>query len=185
MTIPKSNDLPKQKNFESSEEVNKYVSTLVGKLEKQYEDLAAGINGQTKSSYQVQQENWTPILKGTNVAGSPTYTRQKGFSFRQGLITDIWADIIWTASGGAAGSIYIELPYKVAITDGFPFVASAQLAGITFDPGYTEGFVNAISGTYRLEIWEKGSNIAMIPILFPNFGQILCHIRYMGVQDER
>lgn len=184
MTLPTSKSFPTRKDKEDPV-TREYILELIYELQDQYDELSEGINGSIKSSYQQQREYWTPVLKGTTVPGSPTYTRQVGWVLRHGIIVDVWADVIWTANGGAAGTLYIELPYKVANTDGFPFIGHAQPAGLAFNAGYTAAGVAAITNSYRLELWQYGSGVATIPIPFPAFGQLICHVRYIGVQDEQ
>src|SRR3990172_11244118 len=114
MTLPTSISLPFDANkivAEDKTQLSSYLRELTLELENNYRVLAQAINGDVKSAVLSQQENWTPILKGTTVAGTFTYTNQVGHVFRQGLMVDCWFDVSWTAAGTATVNLYIELPY--------------------------------------------------------------------------
>lgn len=185
MAIPRSKFFQTKKNFENKEETDNYIVKMVYELQSMYDDLADGINGNIKSSYGIQKEQWTPILKGSTVTGSFTYVNQTGWVFRQGLLVDAWGDLSWSASGGATGNIYVELPYKVANTTNNPFIGCVQASSVAYGAGNTTLFIDAISDTYRGEIWQSGSGIAISHLPVSATGQFMFHIRYLGVQDER
>ena len=128
MTVPTNIVLPLRRDFGTKEDIDKYLVDLIFELQQMYEQLASGINGDIKSSYYLQRQQWTPILKGATTAGTFTYSHQIGWVFRQGLIVDVWFDILWTNQAGAAGNLYVELPYKVAVSDQKPFVGVLQTA---------------------------------------------------------
>lgn len=185
MTLPTTNIYPLVTTFKSMDDLNKYLRDLVFQLEDRDEQIADAINGNIRGNAFTQRENWTPILKGTVTPGTFTYTQQIGWVFRQGLFVDVWFDVIWSASGGAAGNLYVELPYKVAMSGGKPFVGVLQTATIGYGAGQTVLTVNAIPNTFRGEIWSSGSGNATANIAVAAAGQLIGHVRYIGVADER
>lgn len=180
MTIPSNIILP----LPNTEDLNAYFLELNFTLQRMYEDLAQGINGDIRSNTSPDRSSWTPILKGTSTAGTFTYTHQVGWALRQGLMVDAWFDVAWTGSGTAAGNIYVELPYKVALSDQKPFVGTVQSSAITYTGG-TGIVVNAISDTFRGEFWNVGSGFTTARQAVVGSGQLLGHIRYIGQEDER
>ena len=168
------------------EELEKYLRELVFSLQRMYEDVAQGINGDIRADFSEPDRSWTPILKDTANSGTTfTYDHQKGWVLRQGLLVDVWFDVEWTANTGAiTGNMYIELPYKVAVTDEKPFVGIVQPSVFTYTGG-TECVLNAISNTYRCEVWNTGSGFTTANQGSVAAGQLIGHIRYIGQQDER
>lgn len=185
MAIPKSKNFTTKKSFENKQEVDNYVLQIVYELQDMYNELSDGINGNIKSSYGVQKEQWTPVLKGTTISGTFTYTTQVGWVFRQGLLVDAWGDLSWTASGGATGNLYVELPYKVANSTGSPFIGVVRSSGNAYGGGNTTLSIDAVSDSYRGEFWQSGSGIASSHLPVSATGHLTFHIRYLGVQDER
>ncbi len=168
------------------EELDRYFRELIFTLQGMYEDLAQGINGDIRADFSEPNRQWTPILKDSANSGTTfTYDHQKGWVLRQGIIVDVWFDVKWTANSGAiTGNMYVELPYKVAVTDQKPFVGVAQPSIFTYTGG-TECVLNAISDTYRCEVWNTGSAFTTANQGSVAAGQLIGHIRYIGQQDER
>lgn len=184
MTLPTSNIYPLMTTFKSMDDVDKYMRDLVFALEDRDEQLADAINGDIRGNAFTQRQNWTPTLKGSTTPGTFTYTQQVGWVQRQGLLVDVWFDIIWTANAGSVGNLYVELPYKVATSSGKPFVGPLQTATINYGAGQTVLTLNAIPGTYRGEIWSSGSTTATANIAVAAAGQLIGHVRYIGVANE-
>ena len=184
MTLPTDNIYPIVTEFEDMEDARQYLLNLVFNLETRDEQIADEINGLIQGSSLVQQENWTPVLMGTTAAGTFTYTNQIGWSFRQGLLTDVWFDILWTAQSGATGNLFIELPYQVASSNGKPFVGPLQTETLSYGAGQTVLNINAIPSTYRGEIWSSGSGNATANIAVASSGHLIGYVRYIGVRDE-
>lgn len=184
MTLPSNNIFPLINDFKSVEDANKYLRDLIFAMQQRDEQIAQAVNGDIRANAFTQRENWTPILKGTSSAGTFTYSYQVGWVLRQGLMTDVWFDILWTANTGATGNLYVELPYKVATSDQKPFVGILQTATLNYGAGQSVLTINAIPGTYRGEIWSSGSTNAMANIAVASAGQLIGHVRYIGVSDE-
>lgn len=184
MTIPPSINLPLRVDFSNSDDMDRYMRDLVFELQNMYEELALGVNGSIKSNVQTQRENWTPELDGTAVSGTFTYTHQIGWVFRQGIIVDIWFDVAWSASGAAAGNLYLKLLYEVANSAQKPFVGPLQTSTIGYGGGHTLLSVNAIPATYRAEIWASGTGVATANVGVAAAGQLIGHCRYIGVSRE-
>lgn len=165
-------------------DIERYFRELNFTLQQMYEQLAQGINGDIKADFAIQRQQWVPILKGTSTPGSFTYTNQYGWVLRQGLLVDVWFDVSWSASGGAAGNLYVELPYEVALSNGKPFVGVVQSSTLAYTGG-TGIVVNAISSTYRGEFWNVGSGFTTANQAVVASGQLIGHLRYIGKQDER
>lgn len=176
MTLPTSNIYPLATNVQSINDLNTYLRDLVFALEDRDEQLADAINGDIRGNAFVQKQQWKPIIKGTNDPGAYLYTQQVGWVYRQGLFTDVWFDVIWAASKVGTGNLYIELPYKVAISEGNPFVGVVQ----TTKPDQPLLTINAIPNTFRGEIWSSSSDTTHITT-----GRLMGHVRYIGVADEQ
>lgn len=167
------------------EDLESYFRELIFTLTRMYERLAQGINGDIRASFLEPDRNWTPIIKDTANSGTTfTYDHQVGWVYRKGLLVDVWFDVEWTANTGAiTGNMYLELPYKVAVTTEKPFVGLLQPSVFTFTGG-TECVINAISDTYRGEIWNTGSAFTTANQGSVAAGHLIGHIRYIGQQDE-
>lgn len=184
MTLPSNIIFPLRADFTDFNDIDRYLRDLVFELQRMYENVAQGVNGDIRASAYTQRNKWTPVLKGTTVEGTFTYTHQIGWVLRQGLITDVWFDVEWTGSGTAAGNLYLELPYRVARTDEKPFSGALQSSTIAYGAGKTVLSINAISNTFRGEIWSSGSGVATANVAVAPAGQLIGHVRYIGVQDE-
>lgn len=183
MTLPINIKFPP---VQQSENLNKYLEELTISLEEMYEDLAQTINGDIFANAFIGSENWTPVLKDSaNAATTFTYDHQIGWCLRQGLITDCWFDVKWTANSGAiTGNMFVELPYKVALTDEKPFIGICQPSIFAFTGG-TACVLNAISDTYRCEVWNTGDGFTTANQGSVAAGQLIGHIRYIGQEIER
>ncbi len=182
MTIPSNWIFPAPADIKTIENADKFLKDLVVQLQTMYEQIAQGVNGDIKSDSFTQQENWTPTLNGS-VAGTFTYDHQIGWVLRQGLNTDLYFDVQWTATT-AGGNLYLELPYRVANSTQMPFVGVLQPSSINFGAGNTNLVINGIPSTYRGEIWSIGSTIATANLVVPATGRLIGNIRYIGVRDE-
>ena len=178
MTLPTQIVLPK--NFEDTENITGYLQDLTTELETMYEDLSSNINGSMRNSDEVDNSKWTPTLQGTNT-GTFTYSSQVGNSIRSGIMTEIFFDIQWTSTTSSS-SLYVELPYLVAKSNGTPFIGSLQPSSIVF--AGSNIIINAIPNTYRGEIWTIGSGLATANLAVPSSGKLTGHLRYIGVENE-
>lgn len=183
MTLPERITLPPYALRES--DPNQYFQDLTKTVEDMYFDVVDVVNGSYRRNVDPGRENWTPILKDTANAGTTfTYDHQVGWVLRQGLQVDCWFDIEWTANTGAiTGNMYVELPYLVALTDEMPFVGVIQPSVFAFTGG-TECVINAISDTYRGEIWNTGSAFTTANQGSVAAGHLIGHIRYIGQTNE-
>ena len=169
-------------------EMDRYIRELVTTMTDSYSTLAQAINGKTRNSFGAEETLWTPVLKDT-LNDNTTFTyaadSQVGWVLRQGALVDCWFDLTWTAATGAiTGDMYLELPYQVALTDGRPFVGVVQPSTIVYTGG-TECVINAISNTFRGEIWNCGSAFTSARQASLAAGRMTGHIRYIGKQSER
>jgi len=187
LTLPTNIILPlriEQIQSGRPEDMESYLRDLNLSLQQMYEQLAQGINGDIRSDFGVGRQLWTPVLQGSSASGTFTYTNQSGWSLRQGLTTDVWGDVAWSSAGTAAGNLYVELPYKVALSNDKPFVGVVQSSAITYTGG-TNIEVNAISNTFRGEFWNSGSGFTTANQAVVASGQLIYHIRYIGQANER
>lgn len=183
MSLPSTIILPLRVNYQDEEDIERYQTDLVKELEGMYEDIADNVNGFIRNDTEADQAKWTPTLNGTN-AGTFTYTAQVGWSIRQGIYTTLYFDITWNAIGTAAGNLYLELPYRVTLSSGMPFVGVLQPSSIGFGAGNTNLVINAIPNTYRGEVWSIGSAAATANLAVPATGRLAGHLTYIGLQDE-
>lgn len=188
MTLPTQLKLPSIEldNVQSIQDQIVYIRELTFTLEEMYEDLAQGINGDIFADTFSGRTRWLPVLRDTANSGTTfTYTNQTGWSLRQGLITDCWFDITWSGNTGAiTGNMYIDLPYKLAMSANMPFVGICQPGTFTFTAG-TECVLNAIPDTYRCEVWNTGDAFTTANQGSVAAGHLIGHIRYIGQEIER
>lgn len=183
MTLPTQYLLPIPPALNNVENVGKYVEKLHVELQDMYQQLAQEINGNYRSDVFQGSSQWEPVLKGTTTAGTFTYGTRTGIVLRQTLLSELWFDISWTATGGAAGNLYLELPYIVSNYSDKPFSNCIQYSNITLTAGYTTVSINAIPNTYRGEIWESGSGNATQNLGIPAAGSIIGTLRYIGTEE--
>jgi len=184
MTLPTDTVYP---NFEPTEEIgtlNEYIEDLVEVLQDRDTEISLTVNGKILSSFLNPPDQWQPTLYGSTVAGNFTYEERVGWCLRQGLMTDVYFDLRWSANGGATGNLYIELPYRVANSTSKPFVGVVQTATLAYGAGQSYLTLNAIPNTYRCEIWSSGSGNATANISAVPAGQLIGHVRYIGVDNE-
>jgi len=184
MTLPSNIIFPLRVDFNDVKDVDRYLGDLTFELQRMYENLAQGVNGDIKSSAYTQRSQWMPILMGTTTPGTFTYTHQIGWALRQGIIVDAWFDVEWTALGGAVGDLFIQLPYEVANSEEKPFSNALQTSTIAYGAGKTVLSINAIPNTFRGEIWSSGSGVATANVGVVAAGQLIGHIRYIGKGNE-
>jgi hypothetical protein len=186
LTLPSTIILPfhPESVIQNMDQVQTYMKEMTVALQDMYEDIALNVNGGIKSDTQVQRDQWTPTLNGTAVAGTFTYTNRTGWVLRKGLITDIWFDVTWTASGGATGNLFLELPYQVALSAGKPFVGVCQSSTLAYTAG-TNIVINAIPNTFRGEFWNYGSGVVTVNQAVVAAGQLIGYVRYIGNQNEQ
>ena len=103
--------------------------------------------------------------------------------YRRGIIVDVWFDVLWSGVGTAANNLYLNLPYKVALSDEKPFIGVVQPSSITCTTG-TEIVINAIPDTYRGEFWNTGSGVATGNQQVVASGQLIGYLTYIGQFDE-
>lgn len=183
MTLPTDIILPQTKDYKDMEGNDALLNDLIFDLQNMYEQLANGINGTIRNYADVDSSQWVPTIDGTTGAGATTYMNQIGWVFRQGIITEVWFDIKWSATT-ATGNLFVDLPYIVTKSNQKPFVGVLQTATIAYGVGQTVLTCNAIPSTYRLEIWSSGSGNATANIAVAAAGQLIGHCRYIGVSDE-
>jgi hypothetical protein len=188
VTIP--NDIilpvPNETTTNTPESLNRYLVELVRSLEDMYRELSEGSNGDFRTSFSDENRIWTPTIKDTADSTTTfTYTRQIGWVLRKGLVVDAWFDVQWTAVAGGTinGKMFLELPYKIAITDSNPFSSSVRTSTFAYTGG-TSCFMDALSDTFRGDIWNSGSGFSTARQDSRSAGRIIGHIRYIGQQDE-
>lgn len=187
MTLPIEFQFPAYNDFASknqSDDLNKYLREQNFQLKRMYEMIVDVANGRFRGSALSQEWNWTPTLKGTTASGTFTYSNQIGWALRQGIMTDCWFDITWTAQSGATGNLYVELPYQVAKSDRMPFVGIVQHSGLTIT-GFSDIVVNGIPDTFRGEFWKTGGGATTTRLAVASSGRLIGFIRYIGQQYER
>ena len=160
MSLPTDIKLPDVPDDLEKGPVTDYLNELVFELQNSYERTTYNVNGSFRNSGEVDGTEWIPTISGSTTAGTSTYTKQVGWSLRQGIMTEIWFDIEWGAIGGRAGTLRLELPYKVIsnppATGGFPgqpFVGAAYTSQLNYmTAGQTAATVTPIPGTYFAHI---------------------------------
>ena len=183
MSLPTSIDLPLRVDYQDEKDTERYQRDLVYELQGMYENIAENVNGTIRNNADVDGSQWKPTVQGT-VAGVFTYSRQVGWSVRQGILTKIFFDVEWPATT-ATGNFYVELPYKVTLSNGgMPFLGVLQPSAINYGALRTDLVINAIPDTYRGEIFSTGSLQAITNLAVPNRGRLIGSIDYIGVADS-
>ena len=184
MTLPSNIILPLisdyQNDSQNDSQNDRYLRDLVFELQNMYDSIAQNVNGTIRNNAEVDQEKWKPTLQGTT-GGVFVYTKQFGWSIRQGIFTELFFDIEWTSST-ATGNLYVELPYIVTLSDGMPFVGVIQASNIAYLGNYL--VINAIPNTYRGEIWNTTPAAATANLAVPASGRLLGTVRYIGISNE-
>jgi len=183
MSLPSNITLPLRVDYQNGEDMDRYLTDLVGEIQGMYENLTNNVNGFIRNNADTDQSKWTPTISTTGVAGTITYTRQVGWSVRQGIYTELWFDIEWSAIGTSTGKVYIDLPYKVTLSEGMPFIGTIQLGSIPFSP-YTSSYVNAIPDTYKASVWLSKASAVPFEANISATGRFIGHIKYIGLEDS-
>ena len=181
MSLPSNIVLPVMGNNQDPEGMGNYLHDLVLALQTMYEDLTENINGYIRNNADIEQSQWLPTLNGIT-PGTFTYTQQVGWSIRQGIYTHVFFDVTWTAIGTAAGNIYLELPYRVTLSSGMPFVGTLQSSNFLYLGNYL--VINAIPDTYRGEVWSVAPALPTANVTVPATGRLTGHLMYIGLENE-
>jgi hypothetical protein len=184
MTIPSTTILPlhSERIKQGGDELDKYLRELVTTLQKQYEEVAQGINGDFRSNFDEDSKKYTPTVSGSTSDGSGTYTHQIGWVHRRGVLVDYWFDIRWSAHTGT-GDLEVDLPYLSIETEQYPFVCHVSVQNITFS-GYLTGTIDP--GTRKLQIYDNVSGTTFNNIALTNSDTtIRGHLRYVAQTIER
>lgn len=178
MTLPTDIILPlrpEQIKSQDPDQLELYIRDLINSLTDMYQDIVGNVNGSTRQ--------FTPVVKGATTSGTGTYTSQVGWYLRQGLMVDVWFDVVWTAHTGT-GSAYVQLPYKVANSAIDPFAGTLGTATLALTAGYTATFCVAVPNTFQCNAIQYGSAVPMLNINVPAAGRFLGHVRYIGQEFE-
>lgn len=197
MTLPIERIFPPVPELENLEEATKYLQNLRVELQNSYQESTQNINGFFRNNSETDGSEWEPTIRGATNAGSPMYTYQSGWALRTGIMTEIWFNVGWSSLGGATGSLYLDLPYKVvAPTNSSPqgnvFFGPAASGGHT--PGTATGLTYPVGrnylvtvglpGTYFAKFEAVGSGINSTPALVGTNAYVGGYLRYIGVEDE-
>jgi hypothetical protein len=163
----------------------KYLKDLVFELETMYETTTQNVNGTFRNNLDVDGSQYIPTLKGGTVEGTFTYSRQSAYVLRQGLMTDVWYDIIWSTIGGATGQLRMNLPYKSTPHLGLFFSGVAYMDNANFGAGKTYVVGATVNGTFDLSYQSYGSLTTTGAISVYANGRVGGHVRYIGVDDEQ
>lgn len=191
MSLPSELYIPFKRGAITSDDVgaaDAYFQDVIGILQAGYGDLASSINGLMRTDAGAQDTLWTPVLADTLAAGTTfTYAAngQVGWVLRRGLMVDVFFNLVWTAASAAlAGNMYVKLPYKVAVTNGKPFVGVVQTSTFAYTGG-SYCVINGISNSVRGEVWNCGSAFTTANQQSKTTGTLCGHLRYIGQADGR
>lgn len=181
MTLPSELILPLRSDY-TQDDLDRYFRDYTFAIQDSYQQVAENVNGSIRNNADTADGSaWIPTLNGTT-SGTFTYSQQVGWSVRSGIFTELFFDIIWSATT-AAGDLYLELPYKVTLSDGMPFVGVLQPSSLSFGTS-TNLVINAIPDTYRGEIWGTASGLATVNLAVTASGRLIGNLRYIGITDE-
>lgn len=189
MTIPINLNLPaiSDEAVSTPSGMVQYLKDLTYDIEKMYDEVSDGVNGNLSTNDSVGQSAFTPtILDSADEDTTFTYDHQIGWVLRKGLFVDIWFDVKWSAvlTGTVNGTMEIELPYKVAKTEQKPFVGVLQSSVFAYTAG-TECVINARSNTFILDVWNVGDGFTTANQGSVSAGHLIGNIRYVGQGIER
>lgn len=147
-------------------------------LTEVYADIALAVNGTIST--------WTPTVYGSTTTGSPTYTSQIGYYYRQGIITTVWFNVVWSNAGGADGNILLSLPYSAALVSPASFSCPIASTGIANTANYTYNSLQVETNDYYATVYEHGDAQTAQPLTFAvaGTGGISGTITYMGKELE-
>lgn len=182
MSLPSQFSFPSFPSTDDAKTTYEYLKDLHQELNEMYSQMATNINGTIRSSVEVDSSKWTPTLIGSTASGAFTYTTQVGWSLRQGILTEIWFDIAWSATT-ATGNLQIQLPYICAITNGEPFNGPLFFSGVAFGTG-TAVVVSPQSDTYtaNFNYYSNGGATGIVQVSAS--GMVAGSVRYIGTEDE-
>jgi len=184
MTLPINYKLPELNEAKDPAQLTSYLQDLNFELQNMYQQTVQNVNGVFRNHLDVDGSEYVPTLAGSTTAGSFTYTRQGAYVLRQGLMTDVWFEVRWSSSGGAAGQLRLNLPYRqTSISDLF-FVGTCYMNQAPFPAGATQAVVLSVTGSYQASFQAFGSGIDTSAINVYGSGAVGGHLRYIGVEDE-
>ena len=144
---------------------------LANNLQDMYADIVRNLNGDIKI--------WTPTISGATGAGAGTYTTQSGLYLRQGLITDVWYYVVWSAHTGT-GNMILNLPLKVKLTVRDYFTEAVEITGINLSANYTYAMARCSSNSLKCAMIEVGDDVTPQNIAMDGVAGLRGHLRYIG-----
>lgn len=130
--------------------------------------IAVSSGGSTLSSY-VAPTSWTPTLRGSGTAGTPTYTTQVGRYQRIGGVIYFMCKVVWTAiSGSPTGNLIITgLPVTSVNTTGVDCALSVLYVNIDFQSTNldTQLMAQVPQNSTTIEFYSSKDDAAATPIL--------------------
>ena len=140
-------------------------------IKEMYRDLAQGVNGDIVT--------WTPTISGASAAGAGTYTTQSGLYLRQGLITDVWYHVVWSAHTGT-GNMMLNLPLTVKLIAADYFTEAVEITGINLSANYYYAMARCGSNSLQAAIIEVGDNVTPQNVAMDGVAGLRGHLRYIG-----
>lgn len=188
MTLPSNIIFPKDiEDFPTldPEYQKKQWKEMVNSLQNMYEDMVDNINGGHEHVFftSSNQKDTIPLISGSTSEGVGTYGNREMYHVRQGLESQAWFDIAWTAHSGT-GDLIVNLPYSVANTEFTPFVGVVQIHNINLSSGYTYATVNCAPNSFDGVIMECGSGVPSQPIALPTSGRLIGYVKYIGKEFD-
>lgn len=74
-----------------------------------------------------EEGNWTPVIAGSTVAGTGTYTAQLGTYVKVGKLVFISCTLVWTAHTGTGSMLVTGMPFAASSTKVSGLIISASL----------------------------------------------------------
>lgn len=147
------------------------------KLTDDYQSMANAVNGRL--------EKWTPTVYGSSTVGAPTYTTQEGWYCTQGIMADVWFNVVWNAVGGAVGSIYMDLPVISQVATDNIWVTGLLTTGLSFSGSYHYATLVLTQNSQVATVIEGGSGQTLQGLTFAQAGTggFQGHMRYIMKRD--
>jgi len=137
----------------------RYVNTVTG-IYGTWEKVITNTDVGTIASKDYEDGSFTPVIAGSTIAGTNTYSVQVGRYTKMGNRVFFDAHVALSAKDGAmSGNIYIfGLPFSVKSLTNYRIACSVYFANVDLDAErpYIEGIV--LTGTNNIAIMKAGDN---------------------------
>jgi hypothetical protein len=123
---------------------------------------SASTDANTLDDY--EEGTWTPIISGSTVAGTGTYTTQVGTYTKVGRLVTVTVGITWTAHTGTGGIRIPNLPFATANIANTEHMCVPEFVNMTM-PASTIPFALATANSTILFIYSQAVGSGTLTLL--------------------